>query len=297
MYPQILLLGNGINRMFEANGWGDLINKLSCNPRIDPEIIKEVTYPLRVVLATGDNMESQIQINKELFYGVESIDQEKPLLESILRIPFDHILTTNYSYEIERVANGKVKADGRYCQRLARNLLKKEQVEKRYLLHSYNEICFEEYCHRIWHIHGEARKPQSIVLGHYYYGKLLSLYIDTLAKRENKQFERQRAGESPLIESWLDAFIMGDVYVLGFGFDYSEMDLWWLLNRKKREKAQHGKLYFYEPSQGNEIKHSLLEAYDAKIERLGFNAKPVKYEEFYRCAIEDIREKVLCSMK
>ena len=295
MYPQILLLGNGINRVYESNGWGDLIKKLACNPRIDPKTIEKVAYPLQVVLATGDKMDSRIKEKKELFYGLESIEHERPLLESVLRIPFDHILTTNYSYEIERVANEKVKADGKYCQKLARNLLRKEQVEKRYLLHSYNEISFEEHCHKIWHIHGEARKPQSIVLGHYYYGKLLSLYIDTLGKRENKQIERQRAGEAPLIESWLDAFIMGDVYVLGLSFDYSEMDLWWLLNRKKREKAQHGKLYFYEPSEGNEIKHSLLEAYDAKIERLGFNTKPVNYEQFYRYAIEDIRDKALNS--
>ena len=295
MYPQILLLGNGINRTCESNDWGDLIKNLSCNPRIDPKIIEEVAYPLQVVLATGDKLDIQIKENKELFYGLESIEQERPLLESILRIPFDHVLTTNYSYEIERVANSKVGADGKYCKKLARNLLRKDQVERKYLLHSYNEISFEEHCHKIWHIHGEARKPQSIVLGHYNYGKLLSRYIETLEKRGNKQLEHQRAGEAPLIESWLDAFIIGDVYVLGFGFDYSEMDLWWLLNRKKREKAQHGKLYFYEPSQGNEVKFSLLEAYDARIERLGFNTKPVNYQQFYRYAIEDIQKKVKCS--
>ena len=45
----------------------------------------------------------------------------------------------------------------------------------------------------------------------------------------------------------MDAFILGDVYILGFGFDLSEFDLWWLLNRKFNEKADHGHVYYLEP--------------------------------------------------
>ena len=294
MHPQVLLLGNGLNRTFAAEDWNKLIKGICCNEKIDTSIIDNIAFPLRAVLATGDQLDNQIKNHKDLFYGLKSMDQIRPLLEEILRIPFDHILTTNYSYEIERVANSKVKENGDYCKYLAKNVIKGERVEGKYLLHSYNDISFENNSHKVWHIHGEARKPQSIVLGHYYYGELLSRMISTLSKRGNKQFERQQTGEQLVMESWLDAFVMGDVYVLGFGYDFSEMDLWWLLNRKKREKAQHGKLYFYEPSQENEVKHSLLETYDAEIERLGFNnMKSHEYEKFYCCAIEDIKKKVL----
>ena len=74
-------------------------------------------------------------------------------------------------------------------------------------------------------------------------------------------------------------------------FDFSEMDLWWLLNRKKRENAQHGKVYFYEPSKGNEVKHSLLDTYGAEIIDLKFRTEPVNYQNFYTFAIEDIQKK------
>ena len=297
MYPQVLLLGNGLNRTFAAEDWNKLINCLCCNEKINISNIDNVSFPLKAVLATGDQIDSQIKNHKELFYGIKSMDQIRPLLEDVLRIPFDHILTTNYSYEIERAANSKVKADGDYCKYFAKNTLKGERVEGKYLLHSYNDISFENIHHKVWHIHGEARKPQSIVLGHYYYGKLLSNIIDVLDKRKNSQQELQKAGEQMIMKSWLDAFIMGDVYVLGFGCDFSEMDLWWLINRKKRENADHGKLFFYEPSEGNEVKQSLLETYGAQVERLGFNMKPSRYEKFYRCAIEDIKQKVLAAKK
>ena len=237
MYPQVLLLGNGLNRAFAAEEWNQLINCISCNEKIDISTIDNVSFPLKAVLATDDHMDEQIKGHKELFYGIKTMDQIQPVLEDILRIPFDHILTTNYSYEIERAANNKVKADGDYCKHFAKNMIRGERVEGKYLLHSYNEISFENNQHKVWHIHGEARKPQSIVLGHYYYGELLNRMIEDITQRKNRQQERQKAGEQMIMESWLDAFIMGDVYVLGFGCDFSEMDLWWLINRKKREKS------------------------------------------------------------
>lgn len=53
--------------------------------------------------------------------------------------------------------------------------------------------------------------------------------------------------------------------------DFSELDLWWLLNRKKREKALHGKVVFYEPERPEEAaKYALLRAYGAEVRHLGF---------------------------
>ena len=46
---------------------------------------------------------------------------------------------------------------------------------------------------------------------------------------------------------WLDYFILGDVWSVGFGLDVSEFDVWWAIERKAREKnAAHGmfKAYF-----------------------------------------------------
>ena len=87
----------------------------------------------------------------------------------------------------------------------------------------------------IFHIHGEALKPDSVILGHYFYGTLLFSYDNYLTRRAPQQCYRMEGGH---LLSWLDYFILGDVYTLGFGFDTAEIDLWWLLCRKKRERAR-----------------------------------------------------------
>jgi len=46
------------------------------------------------------------------------------------------------------------------------------------------------------------------------------------------------------LDSWLDAFIMGDVYVLGFGFDFLEFFLWGLQNNGRNCIHLFRKLYF-----------------------------------------------------
>ena len=245
-------------------------------------------FPLQIVAATGNRVDHTIKEHKKAFYGLDGIEQLRTPIEQLLYIPFDHILTTNYSYEIERVADKRVKADGVFCKNLQACNPPAKTAEPKYLLHTYNKVSFQGHEHKIWHIHGEARKPDSVILGHYYYGMLLGKYQELLGKRGNKQAFREKAGEPPIISSWLDAFIMGDVYVLGFGYDFSEMDLWWLLNRKQREKATTGKLYYYTHRQDDTAKLALLRAYGAEIMDLGYDTAPEDYRLFYQAAIEDI---------
>lgn len=294
IFPQVLLLGNGLNRSYGGADWSVLLNEIHDNPRIPKEHIQNLAFPLQAVLATDDHIDSCLKDKnkRKLFYGLMDIETIRPTLEILLDIPFDHILTTNYSYELERVAIKEIGVDGYGCQNIMHTLDNK-RAEQKYLLHTYNEISFHGHDHIIWHIHGEARKADSIILGHYYYGNLLARYQAELKKTGDKQFIRQNKGEEPIIHSWLDAFIMGDVYVLGFGYDFSEMDLWWLLNRKKREHADHGKLHFYSHTEGEENKLSLMKTYDTIVHDLGYYHRPQDFKAFYRDAIEDIRLRVI----
>ncbi len=292
MRPKVLLLGNGLNRSFSGDQWGDLLKQIHCNHRVSLKNIEKVDYPLQAVLATNDNLSETIRKNNNLFYGIESIEELRPMMERILSIPFDHILTTNYSYEIERVANQKVSIDGAYCQKLARHTKGCKRVESKYLLHTYNEVEYKGHKHKVWHIHGEARKTDSIILGHYYYGQLLSKCNQYLDKSGKRYTYIQNNGGIPPIDSWLDAFILGDVYVLGFGFGLCEMDLWWLMCRKKRENAKHGRTILYEPSFGNEIKETLFATYDGNTENLNYRMMKPDYKQFYSDAIEVIERDV-----
>lgn len=174
-----------------------------------------------------------------------------------------------------------------------RNILRGERVEPKYLIHSYQEVTYGEKKNRVWHIHGEARKPNSMILGHYYYATLLQRIV---AHVNERQASYSVEGESIEIKSWIDSFIMGNVYILGFGMDYSEMDLWWLLNRKKREKAEHGKVVFY-ASDFDQEKNGLLELLDVEVRFAGMgrrltNKTDQYYKSFYRNAIAEIIREV-----
>ena len=174
-------------------------------------------------------------------------------------------------------------------------------AETKYLLHTYNAVVREGREQKIWHIHGEARKPGSVILGHYLYGKLLQNYDKHFSARADMQRERQQKGEPPLLESWLDAFIMGDVYILGFGSYFSEWDFWWLLNRKKRERAHHGKTVLYAPKLAQKtVNHALLSVYGVEVRDMGFDEDTLScagkaydrsgfFRTFYQSAIKDMQ--------
>lgn len=291
-FPQVLLLGNGLNRAYGAGDWSNLLKQIHNNPRVTYEQLKELPFPLQAVLATEDQVDIVCKDDSMKNQGVIDIEPLRKQMEALLKIPFDHILTTNYTYEIERFANSKVKQDGQYCRKLTRTTDKKQKAESKYMLHTYNEVYFENHEHKVWHIHGENRKPKSLILGHYAYGTLLSKYQEELKKRGNKQYLREQQDKSPIMDSWIDAFILGDVHILGFGFNFSEMDLWWLLSRKKREKASHGNIIFYSPIHGNELLLAMLEAYGVKIENLGFYSNPADYKAFYQSAVNHISNSV-----
>ena len=294
-YPRVLLLGNGLNRSCAGSDWGKLIDNIYCNNRVSLDEIKNnAPFPIQAVLATDDNVHEKIKCLASSLYGLnkDKLDILRPYMEKLLELPFDYILTTNYSYEIEMISSDVYEYSDKII--MAKNLDKNERVEPKYLLHSYNQIDFHGKLHKVFHIHGEARKPNSIILGHYYYGELLSRYQAELSKNSNRQFFIQRNGKPYKITSWLDAFIMGDVYSVGFGFDFSEMDLWWLLCRKKYEKADHGKFVFYEPLSGNEVKHTLINCYDGETKNMGYKKTLTdkQYTDFYNDVIEDITKDI-----
>ena len=139
-----------------------------------------------------------------------------------------------------------------------------------------------------------------MILGHYYYGNLLRAISEELDVARERHFLQQQSGEAE-VRSWADAFLLGDVYSLGFGFDVSEVDLWWLLNRKKRERAETGDTWYFAPREhmsGKTIneKEELLRVLGVEVCHCG-SRRPVGgplersggFREFYQLAIEEIR--------
>ena len=302
--PRVLILGNGLNLAYgrRSVSWKNLITDGT-----DQNVPDTITVPLslEVVLRTGNNALDILRRRRSELYGRVDTPELRDALRELLSMGFDEILTTNYSYELEEAALGIEEVTDKELVKMIRSTT--GFVDRKYLLHSYHEVENGGNVNRIWHIHGEARKPSSMILDHYQYGALLNRFVNFCRWRENER----GAGEPRLAEkeSWLDVYLDAEVFILGQGFDFAEMDLWWLLNRKNMENKRRN-VYFYEPRTDREYdaKIELMKLYGVTPKDLGFAMVPkpahaaqdeVQYEylressriyrDFYMSAIADMK--------
>ena len=291
-FPQVLLLGNGINRAYGGGSWDDMLKTITERNNLPKNLNSPM--PLRAILASGDQLSTKLR-SKEFkkAWREKSIDDEyQSCLTQVLNLPVSEILTTNYSYELEMAASGGTNINEKQLRSMLMCSSRTRRCENKYRFYTYNHLPNEM---RIWHIHGEARVANTMILGHYYYANNLAK-MRALLQGSSKRYAARSKTKTSKFDCWLDSFILGDVYVLGFGFDWSELDLWWLLNRKKLENANHGKVYFYEPSTvGFNEKQELLKKMDVEIIDCGFvesYGRPCDYKAFYNAAIQDIKKKI-----
>lgn len=285
--PQVLFIGNGLIKDGGGLLWEELLREITVRTDLPHELRSPMS--LKCALATGNNVENILK-NNRVFYG-KTLD-DTTLISRLLKEDFKQILTTNYSYELEDMAYPGIIDSKSGLRKIMCNIKEFGKPDQKYLLSTYNVIEYERVKHNIWHIHGEARKPGSIVINNYSYGKLLSKYIEILRNNSNRYCKEQETQGYVTANSWLDYFVLGDVYIIGFGFDYSEIDLWWLIERKSREKAKCGKVYFYDiGTVGFNEKHELLKMFGCEVRTCGYIKRygtEVDYKKFYKDAIQDI---------
>ena len=342
---KILLLGNGINRAFDLDSWDNIINSVSENiwgAKLDFE--RSMPYSFRTTLATkGDHKKLQELIIKGRCKTIPSIidnpfsslskhdtDSIERMYTDLLCCGFDHILTTNYSYEFEACCHEGL-ADKKYIkdkrtfvfdeQRFDTSAdfsfakdseIKIPKRETNYRLYTFNKISLnksgKEYINKIWHIHGEYHNPQTIIMNNAQYTNL----ITNISKAKNRTLQlkgvfKESPEEVNNYYSWVDKFLEAEVFILGFGYSYSEIDLWWLLNQKFKKNGDNFKVHFYqkisEPkenlsqdkydnNQENNPKKQngvdLLRAYSTNIVAIPAH----RYKTFYKKAIIDIKDKM-----
>ena len=307
--PQVLLLGNGLNLSYTSYSisWENLIR--DGGDSLVPFNLR-IPFSLEVVLRTSGHVREKMENQKEMLFGRVDTEILADTITKMFNIGFDEVLTTNYSYELESAVLKTQQVTEKQLNDIRNSTT--GTADKKFLLHTYNEVSSDLVPYsRIWHIHGEAANPDSMVISHEDYGSLLNRFVNFIRWRE-KDNRFSCYWDIPM-ESWIDAFMLGDVYILGQGLDFAEMDLWWLIERKHNLPQNHGSIYFYEPKSDRsyDAKTELLKIYGANYIDLNY-ALPVKpghggsaadnekyqkekdavYSRFYLSALEDIAGKV-----
>lgn len=293
-YPNVLLIGNGLT-IKNGISWEKLIedtkrDNIDVSKYRDPNTTSFCVPNTVLTVATSivDDQQRHAKY-KKIAEGIRVNASSE--LTRLVKMPFDAILTTNYTYEIESVFDSKY-VD--YKAEKKRNFAVANRKNGKYLIHTYNS--FGDVSPEIWHIHGELRRPSSLILSHDEYAHLMERIIEH--NKIGYKYEKNRNDLE--MDSWIDYFIKGNVFILGFGYDYAEFDMWWLLTRRLKEaEGSCGNIIFYEP-QEEKNKYKIMALEDAGVccKNLGFNRDSMNiptdefYKAFYIAAIEDIEKNI-----
>lgn len=277
--PNVLFLGSGLVLLSGGKNWTDLLSDMNSAKKND---LSHIPFAMRPEVIFDAQIEDA---QKEVAKGLKTVEAHD-ILKRLLSLSFDAMLTTNYTYEIEQVLS-----EARWTET-------RRQKSFRPLHGSSHAHLNTSICNLVkmpngreipvFHIHGELRRTRSLVLSYYSYAKATAK-LNALNTMRGNQY-REKQGERLDCWSWLDYFILGEVYAIGYGFDLSEFDVWWAIERKAREKAKHGKLHaFLADKKENRFREqiTLLNALDAGAElRVG------EYESIYREFLSSISEEV-----
>ena len=282
--PKVLFLGNGVLRLSNGMGWSYLLNTLSADGEGIPDV-SGIPYAMQPEAIRGTDVE---EVQRLIANNIES-GIPHDLLEQLVFMDFDAILTTNYTYEIEDVlVGGKWNESKRKtCHRTLSG-----STHVRYNTYKCNlvkDINGREI--PVFHIHGEKARKHSMVLSYYSYADAVYHLVEMNKGRKNDYEEHQESGKPLLCKGWLDYFLVGEVFAIGFGFDLSEFDVWWAVERKSREHAANGRLHAYMISDTQETaKSTMLRAMG--VDERFIQVENKNYEDGYRTAVEFIKNEV-----
>lgn len=324
--PQILLLGNGLERTCGGDGWKQLMNRIDVRytdgngnvlkeyeeerKRLEDVLPFPLLYELLATLPhppaqfTQEELDAEEQrlaaMMKELLAAPIDLNGQYALFRELPALGADHIFTTNYSYVPEKAfwprggfAPSRNRRRFRFQLGTEKNKAGKLKQERCYRLHTGYRFGTDARPVGLWHIHGECSVPQGVVLGHDRYGRLLNRIVNCC---EAIDFDGRVKNKTHYdFRSWPELFLFGDVYVLGFGFADCEFDLWWLLRRKQREAYGDGQVYYYDhdPENPGDAHQLLLEAHGVRMLRNKFSdGGENSFRAFYEEAMKDIRGRI-----
>lgn len=308
-----VLYGNGFNRLNNVNSWESLVHVIDDNSdkyklpntlQYEGKVLSK-PYKTEAFLRTSDGKilttpdhkkliireQSEVLIKQEIVNGMKTY-QSNDLFDELLRLNVDHYITTNY----DNVADESL-----LRMKYTENLLERDKSESVFSIHRKKSYSKDDEKKYLWKIHGELSNIGSIMLGYYHYCS----YIGQIKKFLVGDYEfakRKVKGKIPKIEdrlsitpydifSWIDLFFTSNIYIIGLGLYYEEIDLWWILTNRKRLIQKLGdniisnKIVFYGDTEPG--MKSMLNHLDVDV----VTSKKRNYEDKYKDYIFDIKKR------
>lgn len=267
-----ILYGNGLNYLSDnAIGWTDLLKILMGKDLFEMSFLPNIMSYERIRLNWNRSNDTE-----HLKLKISQLLEPQPTNEfysKILNIGVRNFLSTNYDYAINKSVDNLTEVSN--------------STEELYSIRR-NTSLFKDgkEIAKIWNIHGEIHHPKSIMLGLNHYcgsiGKIDGYLKGTYdfkykgQKQDILKIEEKLASNKFDNYSWIELFFNTNIHITGFGLDFSEIDLWWILNKRARLKedslVRNKILYYTKPIEEvkKEIdielrKREMLQAFDVEI--------------------------------
>lgn len=253
MNSQTVFIGNGINGFSgQQLGWNDLLNDLMKPNQFALEGLPNVMAyeKIRLNWKRVNNQETSLELKNYIVSKLQNYSSNE-MCKKILSLGFSNYITTNYDNTIEN--SFKDIEENNSCE-------VNNQEEKYYSLRRNINLKNTENKveGRVWHIHGDINTPKSIMLGFNHYmgsaAKVDSYLKGTYKSESNDNIQpiKPIKDKVNLNEydnlSWVELFFNSDVHIIGFGFDFYEIDLWNILTKRSRLKYLKNNIYYYTTS-------------------------------------------------
>lgn len=292
-----VLYGNGLNHGAKNSiSWNHLLTQLGDQydllNRFDDQKSKHTMYYEQVVMQC--DVASDIKVHEESIKVriAKTLSQIEPteVLLKLKELNVRNFITTNYDNTFRNVL---------LANQFELNKSFYPNKETLYSIRRGYECFSHDKNVRIWYIHGEVDHPKTIMLGYDQYCSSTSK-IDQYVKGNysskdtgpvNSIFQRLKSNEKlhENSKSWIDLFFSTNVHIVGFGLDYSEIDIWWLLNYRARlmknsSIGEHitNEIFYYGDEHLDDEKRAYLEAFNVKVvKKMESESYPTFYESVF----------------
>lgn len=297
-----ILFGNGINRLSKNNiSWGKLLDTIKETRTFDDSDLPNTMIYERIILENPSNhdniLSDEFDVKKhiaDLMIDVESSE----IYTELFTLNVQNYLTTNYDYSFTDSLIDLKEVNLPIHDQSTEDIYSVRRVKRISNIHEK-----EKY---FWQIHGEINKPASIMLGldHYcgYVGKINSYikggykYIIEGKDIEEISIEEKFNNNQFNNTSWVELFFNSNIHIIGFSLDFSEIDLWWIINKRARLKKSknlgkkiNNKIIFYCTSI-DEQKRDLLKSFDVEVQIDKLSVGEDKYRNYYKNLIKRFKQ-------
>lgn len=290
MSDHVVLLGNSMNLLEESGeSWDDIVeaceyslDNTGMDPAIPKELKKNIPLIFRMSCLFNSWQSNKDEDGRNVFRDFCSkLCRMRPNAmhtELVKVVEGCDILTTNYDYSIE-CALGPAECD------LGKITPKSLEEDFDDLMHKREFGILNNLTRhhgRVWHLHGEASDPESIIIDHDSYVRGLSAL----------KIHGQHKG------SWLNIFLNSSVHIMGLELRYTESLLWHALQcRLERPEKERKTVFYYHFVYKNDKQATILEnmltAYNVEYIRIDVendsSGKP-DYHRAWREAIKQLKE-------